>query len=176
VPGNSACSRAKTRRALSPAWLLSSADHVQVWLELTAFDEELARSLGYPHFGAIVAAVPEEDGRGPRPAAVECSGETGAEEGARHCSSGCLASLVAAWPTWKLLQHPGIEDAGIISTALGEHREVALEDGTRLHLNTQSSVRWHFTRGERTVALLAGEALFDIGKIPAHFTFVGAAH
>src|SRR6185295_9864216 len=45
------------------AWLLQSPDHVQGWLELTAFDEEVARCLGYPENAAIVAAVTGSPGR-----------------------------------------------------------------------------------------------------------------
>src|SRR5687768_2207389 len=39
------------------AWLLRSPDHVRVVLELSAFREELAQQLGYPAFGAHLAAV-----------------------------------------------------------------------------------------------------------------------
>lgn len=47
-------------------------------------------------------------------------------------------------------------------TGVGEQRLVVLEDGSRLRLNTDSQVRVHFTRGEREIRLLRGQAFFDV--------------
>jgi transmembrane sensor len=56
-----------------------------------------------------------------------------------------------------------------VSTAVGEYRVVKLSDGTRVQLNTQTRARWRFTGRERSVRLLEGEALFDVGKDPRPF-------
>jgi transmembrane sensor len=48
------------------------------------------------------------------------------------------------------------------STELGELRSVELTDGSVIDLNTQSQIRVHFSDRERSVRLLAGEALFNI--------------
>jgi transmembrane sensor len=47
-------------------------------------------------------------------------------------------------------------------TAVGERREVALPDGSRLILDSDSAVALAFGGGERRVALLRGRAWFDV--------------
>ena len=56
------------------------------------------------------------------------------------------------------------EASSLYVTALGEQRSVALEDGSVLHLNTQSSIRVAFDETRRHVELVAGEAFFDIAR------------
>jgi transmembrane sensor len=48
------------------------------------------------------------------------------------------------------------------STAVGEQRSIALADGSVIHLNTSSRVEVHYSRQERTVHLVEGEALFSV--------------
>ena len=48
------------------------------------------------------------------------------------------------------------------STAHGERSERMLPDGSVLHLNTDSKVTVHYSRGERVVTLDRGEALFQV--------------
>src|SRR4051794_20208565 len=38
-------------------WLVTSPEHVQVWLELRAVDEEFARRLGWPRLSCIMTPV-----------------------------------------------------------------------------------------------------------------------
>lgn len=52
-------------------------------------------------------------------------------------------------------------------TGTGEQREIILEDGSRIHLNTASAVDVDYTGGKRAVRLLQGEALFDVRSDPA---------
>jgi transmembrane sensor len=54
-----------------------------------------------------------------------------------------------------------------IVTRKGDIRRVALNDGSAVTLNTDSHVRTGFTARRREVALLRGEALFDVAKDPA---------
>lgn len=51
-----------------------------------------------------------------------------------------------------------------ISTAIGEHRPVALADGSRMHLNTGSKARVVFSKARRRIQLDAGEGYFDVAK------------
>ena len=53
-----------------------------------------------------------------------------------------------------------------VSTGLGEQRSVALDDGSVLELNTQSTVRVVLGPELRRAELIEGEALFDIAKDP----------
>jgi len=50
------------------------------------------------------------------------------------------------------------------ATAKGERRSVRLEDGSLIVLNAASKVRVRYSRGRRDIALLRGEALFDVAK------------
>lgn len=47
-------------------------------------------------------------------------------------------------------------------TAIGESREVVLEDGSRMKLNTNSRITTKFSRNQRLVQLSEGEAFFDV--------------
>lgn len=48
------------------------------------------------------------------------------------------------------------------STAVGEQRSIPLADGSVIHLNTSSRVEVHYSKQERTVSLVEGEALFSV--------------
>ncbi|WP_369062181.1 FecR family protein [Caulobacter sp. 73W] len=54
--------------------------------------------------------------------------------------------------------------AGRISTDVGELRVVALDDGSRVHLDTHSAIRVDLSSAERRVVLLRGQAMFDVAK------------
>ncbi|BBE32394.1 FecR family protein [Sphingosinicella microcystinivorans] len=61
-----------------------------------------------------------------------------------------------------------------IRTAVGEQRIVRLDDGSRVHVNTASSVRIAFDGDTRRVILEDGEAFFEVAPDPAR-AFVVAA-
>ena len=48
------------------------------------------------------------------------------------------------------------------STRLGEHRQVALPDGSVMDLNSRSVVAVHYEKGRRGVELKQGEAMFSV--------------
>ena len=58
------------------------------------------------------------------------------------------------------------DDVQIISTAVGEQRLLVLNDGSVLHLNTESVAHVPLDGTTRHVELVAGEALFDVVKNP----------
>ncbi|MGS2720167.1 FecR family protein [Paraglaciecola aestuariivivens] len=47
-------------------------------------------------------------------------------------------------------------------TAIGEHRQISLNDGSVIHLNTNSMVAVEFTQQQRNIKLIKGEAHFDV--------------
>src|SRR6266567_3587390 len=65
-----------------------------------------------------------------------------------------LVGLVLAW----LGSRVGLDRDHRYATAHGEQRSWALPDGSTLQLNTDSAVRTRFSRGERLVELLRGQA------------------
>jgi transmembrane sensor len=51
-----------------------------------------------------------------------------------------------------------------LATGVGEQRNLSLEDGTRISLNTASRVHIHYDRTARRVELDKGEAYFEVAK------------
>jgi transmembrane sensor len=50
------------------------------------------------------------------------------------------------------------------ATDIGEHRSLALSDGSTVDLNARSKLRIEFSKDERLVELLEGQALFQVAK------------
>jgi transmembrane sensor len=133
-------------------WLIRSPDHVQVWLELTAFDEEVAQLLRYPAFGAIVASAPES--------CLPCTEKDAApvlRQGAKGLRWGLAAAAMLALIAVALLRGPPE-----FVTKIGQHHRFFLDDGSVVDLNTQSHILVRFSETQRVVELLQGEALFDV--------------
>jgi transmembrane sensor len=53
---------------------------------------------------------------------------------------------------------------GVIATGVGEQRQVVLEDGTRVFLNTDTRIAVKYDKQTRWVELRRGEALFNVAK------------
>jgi transmembrane sensor len=52
------------------------------------------------------------------------------------------------------------------STGVGEQRQIALPDGSRVEMNTNSEISIHLTKSSRTIQLVRGEALFTVAHDP----------
>jgi len=52
----------------------------------------------------------------------------------------------------------------IYVTAIGEQRQVMLDDGTRMLLNTETRLRVDYGAKQRTIEVAGGEALFEVAK------------
>ncbi|BBL60613.1 FecR family protein [Methylomonas koyamae] len=52
-------------------------------------------------------------------------------------------------------------------TGFGEVRDIALSDGSSVHLNGNSALQVQFGNGQRSLTLLRGEALFEVSPDPA---------
>lgn len=61
-------------------------------------------------------------------------------------------------------------------TAIGEAQTIALSDGSKAELNTASKIAVTYTRTERSVELIAGEAFFDVEKDQARPFIVRTPH
>jgi transmembrane sensor len=59
------------------------------------------------------------------------------------------------------------------TTAHGEQRQLFLEDGSEVYINTDSSIRVAFSRGERRVEIQKGEVYFEVTKNPNRPFIVG---
>jgi transmembrane sensor len=68
-----------------------------------------------------------------------------------------IATLAgAAW--WQSVHYP------LYSTDTGERRSITLADGSTVDLNARSRLRVEFSKNERRVELLDGQALFQVAK------------
>lgn len=67
-------------------------------------------------------------------------------------AAACLVATVAGL-VWR---------APTYSTGVGQAFSATLEDGSRVQLNTDSAVRVRYSRGERRIDLLRGQALFQV--------------
>lgn len=72
-----------------------------------------------------------------------------------------------------LVQSPSAGER--IHTAIGQRAEVTLADGSKLVLNTNSEVKVAFDDSKRRVALLRGQAWFEVAKDPERPFVVAAA-
>ncbi len=50
------------------------------------------------------------------------------------------------------------------TTQIGERRSIALADGSTIDLNARSTLRVNFSKTERNVELIDGQALFEVAK------------
>lgn len=64
---------------------------------------------------------------------------------------------------------------GEVATQTAEIRDVTLPDGSIVTVGAQSAIEVHYTRGERRVDLMAGEAFFNVAKDPSRPFIVSTA-
>lgn len=72
-------------------------------------------------------------------------------------AASCAMLFVVAGLVW-------LQFRGVISTDVGEQRQVTLDDGTRVFLNTDTRIDVKFDEQARRVELRRGEALFNVAK------------
>jgi transmembrane sensor len=97
------------------------------------------------------------------------SSAVGAAAGSKQISSaafrkvGLAASIVLAFIAvlgWFVLE----PDTTTYATQIGEQQVLTLPDGSTVRLNARSTLRVQFSRSERNVELLQGQALFQVAK------------
>ncbi len=157
-------------------WLRASPAHVEEFMRVGAMHRQVAALdvTGLPDVrkalrDAAANVVPLES------VAEEARGEAipgGPRRYTWHWAAAASVAVVAVVAGWLVLT-PGLQTgrdspvAGdVYETALGEQRSVLLSDGSIVELNTRSVLRVMYSDSERQVALLAGEAVFDVTKDP----------
>jgi transmembrane sensor len=130
------------------AWQARSAEHRE------AFERCTETWLDVPNVSLATAY-----------AAAPVSGAANSTAGGkpfRWAAVGALAVVLAG--TGVLVQQ--WHDRGVYSTGVGEQHQVLLDDGTHMSLNTGTRVRVDLGAERRSVDVLGGEALFEVGKDP----------
>jgi transmembrane sensor len=161
-----------TRRRAFNAWLRTSPQHIQAYLDVSAFWEDAPQVAAPPDLdiAALVAGARAEanvlDLHSPTADAPRAAAGTGDLRLSRRtalAASLALALLAAgALGGWLYeRQHPGYR------TGIGEQQSIVLADGSTVELNSRSRIRVHFTAGARNIDLLAGQALFRVAPDPA---------
>src|SRR5882757_99741 len=181
-----------TARGRFDQWLRQSPEHIRAYMEiaktyveLTALSPErqidVQELVAYARSGGNIVPLDSP----PRPAQPLCAAaepnrplhpeSKGAPE--RHVSSGvsrprgawigrkslaasvAMASLAATFLIWvTLYRYP------TYTTQIGERLSITLEDGSTIELNARSKVRIRFSKVERDVELIDGQALFEVAK------------
>lgn len=77
------------------------------------------------------------------------------------------AAAALALALWSASDELSILWRADFSTGTGEVRTVTLEDGSRVELNARTAIARDFSGGQRRLALLRGEAWFDVAPDPS---------
>lgn len=77
--------------------------------------------------------------------------------GALAAAFACVLALAVVGIVW-------FQNVGVVATAVGEQRQLVLEDGTRVLLNTDTRIVVKYGEQARRVELTRGEAFFKVAK------------
>ncbi len=74
----------------------------------------------------------------------------------------CVVAVFGVYVGWR--EYVSAHQGSPYTTALGEHRQVELPDGSVVDLNTATTLKYHATENHRVVELSAGEARFRLAR------------
>ncbi|EHH06033.1 FecR iron sensor protein [Agrobacterium tumefaciens CCNWGS0286] len=133
----------EAERAAFHVWLRADAAHAAAYEEMQSLWGELGE----------IDLAPAERQKRRRPRRAMLAG----------LASLCLIGLAALFA-----EKSGLKDRWLADyyTGIGETRVLALEDGSRISLNTDTAIAVHYSQKERRITLLRGEAYFDVAKNP----------
>jgi transmembrane sensor len=159
-------------------WLMQSPAHIEAYLAVS----RAWHALGVPNQDqwsaeALIAAAQAESQSGnviqlrgmdhPCVVTERLARRLPATSSRRWPARVAAASLVAAVVATAWLFQGNWLPANDLKTSVGEQRSVTLADGSIVFLNTNSELKLHWTKGERRIELLRGEARFQVAKNPA---------
>lgn len=151
------------------AWLRRSPEHVQAYLQISALWENadmLGTRLGGDIKGLVERAQREGNvhpfGRavptGATPAPTIRPARSSLRSLLAVAASVAVVTLLSVTTVWVYVQR------GVYVTDIGEQRSITLDDGSSVELNARSRLKVRFSERERSVELLAGQALFHVAK------------
>ncbi|EQB29815.1 FecR family protein [Sphingobium ummariense] len=168
-----------TCRQLDPDWFAAD-ERFEVWLDDPANSEAWhAIDRRIEQVGAF-ATMPEV--REMRRAALELARVRKRSIGPRWALGTALAaSVLAAIGLGSLTLSPRavpdiatVDNVQRFATAIGQRRDILLDDGSKVTLNTDSLVEVRYSADRRDVRLLQGEAMFHVAKNTARPFIVSA--
>jgi transmembrane sensor len=86
--------------------------------------------------------------------------------GARALAAGLCAAVIGATALWLAPSRQDDVALATLSTPVGQHQAFALQDGSRVQLNTRSSAKVDYQPDQRKIELVDGEGFFEVAKNP----------
>ncbi|SNR76053.1 FecR family protein [Methylobacillus rhizosphaerae] len=126
------------------AWLEADPEHRHAWQKL----EQVTQQFG---------KVPREVGM----ATLQLPPSTDRRYVIKHLT---LLLSVGALGTYAYREQPWREMLADYSTRVGEHHQLALADGSQLHMNTDTAVNIRYTDTERRIELIRGEIFIETAQ------------
>jgi transmembrane sensor len=171
----------ESQRAAFLAWLKASPVHIEEYLGITAMERALSSAADNPE---VLLEDLLEQTRAEREVTALGSPFTTSDplprpqadrRWFRMATAMGLGVAIACWlGWWGMSVSVGVDTSKSYSTAHGIQRTWQLEDGSVLHLNTDSAVTVRYSARERYLDLDRGQALFEVAK-DAHRPFRVAA-
>lgn len=151
-------------RAEFDRWLRQSPEHVRAYMEIARTYYELGTldSERVARLGELIAAAAQRD----PVVRLEPNAPQGPAKGTPRSSRAKLgrwipASLAAAIAAG-LVVWLGLPKHTTYSTGVGENRTVRMTDGTMITLNAITEIRVSYTKTERVIDLVSGQAFFQV--------------
>ena len=160
------------RRTEFNDWLRRSPEHMQAYLQVSSvWEGSDVIGRGRADFDAVVARARNEVNVYSLDVAREEAAVFTREETWERPTGSRLrpwllamaASLLIVVGTSMIVWH-SVYGVPTYSTEIGEQSSLVLDDGSAVELNARSRMRVRFTQRERSVELLAGQALFRVAK------------
>lgn len=158
----------KSREAFN-AWLRRSPEHIRAYLQIAETYSQVPALKDRPALNVndLLARARADGNVFPiAPAPTERRESVAASTGRVFsrfqrpiaAAAGIVMLIAVAFFAYKALNSP------TYTTAIGEQRQITLDDGSTVVLNARSSLRARLTKDERKIDLLSGQALFDVAK------------
>ncbi len=152
------------------SWLAGSAEHVLEYLSLAAVSRDIHEASENLDVDALVALARQSGDDDNVVALMPRGMSVGKDHGESRnrvprpalwaAAAGLMITLLAGfWLSWST-------STVVHSTVVGEQLSFPLPDGSVVTLNARSLVEVHYTKSERMVRLVAGEALFEVEEDP----------
>lgn len=148
------------------AWLRRSPEHVQAFLQISAFWEDagtLAKRPGLDIAEVVARAKAQSNVFALETAPRADAGVPVARTRKFRASLASAAVLLLAIGASLFVWHSSFRYPTYV-TEIGEQRTITLEDGSLVELNSRSRIKLRFTEAERNVDLIEGQALFKVAK------------
>jgi len=147
------------------AWLASDSRHYGAYIRAKAVFSQAGRAKAFAHSPNpdewVRSAQPEEQDV-IKDVPMGANDQDDFEPVSRRAFLGLAGGVAAAGLAFAFLATGQSAQALTFRTRLGEMRDISLDDGTKVALNTESEIRVLYGKEQRTVELIRGEALFDV--------------